>query len=61
MALRSLQGDFAKLVDEAVQRKFRLQVSALEGQVDAKGSDPAFVKKVQSLHEQVKTALAKQQ
>ncbi len=61
LALRSLQGDFAKLVDEAVQRKFRLQVSALEGQVDARGSDPAFVKKVQSLHEQVKTALAKQQ
>ncbi len=60
-AMRALQGDFERLVDEAVQRKFRLQVSALEGQVGEKGSDPAFVKKVQVLHEQVKTALAKQQ
>ena len=60
-AIRALQGDFEKLVDEGVQRKFRLQLSALEGQVDDKGSDPAFVKKVESLHEQVKTALAKQQ
>ncbi|MDP2272500.1 MAG: protein kinase [Archangium sp.] len=60
-AMRALQGDFDRLVDEAVQRKFRLQISALEGQVDDKGSDPAFVKKVQALHEQVKTALAKQQ
>lgn len=60
-AMRALQGDFDKLVDEAVQRKFKLQLHALEGQVEDKGSDPAFVKKVQDLHEQVKTALAKQQ
>ncbi len=60
-AMRALQGDFDRLVDEAVQRKFRLQISALEGQVDDKGSDPAFVKKVEALHDQVKTALAKQQ
>jgi hypothetical protein len=60
-AMRALQGDFQKLLDDGVQRKFRLQLSALEGQVDDKGSDPAFVKKVESLHEQVKTALAKQQ
>ena len=59
--MRSLQGDFEKLVDESVQRKFRLQVSALEGQVDSKGSDPAFLKKVEVLHAQVKTALGKQQ
>ena len=61
VAMRALQGDFEKLVEESVQRKFRLQVSALEGQLDDKGSDPAFVKKVQALHEQVKAALAKQQ
>ena len=60
-AMRALQGDFDKLVDESVQRKFKLQLHALEGQVEDKGSDPAFVKKVQDLHEQVKTALAKQQ
>ena len=59
--MRALQADFEKLVEESVQRKFRLQVSALEGQVDDKGSDPAFVKKVQALHEQVKAALAKEQ
>jgi serine/threonine-protein kinase len=60
-AMRALQGDFDKIVDEGVQRKFKLQLHALEGQVEDKGSDPAFVKKVQDLHEQVKTALAKQQ
>ena len=54
-------GRLRRLDDEAVQRKFKLQVHALEGQVDDKGGDPAFVKKVQALHEQVKTALAKQQ
>jgi hypothetical protein len=61
VAMRALQSDFEKLVEESVQRKFRLQLSALEGQVDDKGSDPAFVKKVEVLHDQVKTALAKQQ
>ena len=60
-AMKALQSDFDNLVDEAVQRKFRLQLSALEGQVDDKGNDPAFVKKVEALHEQVKTALSKQQ
>ena len=60
-AMRSLQGDFEKLVEESVQRKFRLQVNLLEGQLDDKGSDPAFVKKVEALHDQVKTALAKEQ
>ncbi len=60
-AMRALQSDFDKLVDESVQRKFKLQLHALEGQLEDKGSDPVFVKKVQTLHEQVKTALAKQQ
>ena len=60
-AFKALQGDFDKLVDESVQRKFRLQLSALESQLDDKGSEPTFVKKVQSLHDQVKTALSKQQ
>ena len=60
-AMRSLQADFDKLIEESAQRKFRLQLSALEGQVDEKGTDAAFVKKVEALHEQVKTALSKQQ
>ena len=59
--MRSLQADFDKLIEESAQRKFRLQLSALEGQVDEKGTDAAFVKKVEALHEQVKTALSKQQ
>ncbi len=60
-AMKTLHSDFEKLLDESTQRKFRLQLSALEGQVGDKGSDPAFLKKVQTLHEQVKTALSKQQ
>jgi serine/threonine-protein kinase len=60
-AMRLLQADFEKLIDESVQRKFRLQLSALEGQVGEKGNDAAFVRKVEALHEQVKTALSKQQ
>jgi serine/threonine-protein kinase len=59
-ALADLKGDYAQLVDEAVQRKFRLQVTALESQVEEKGSDPAFVQKVERLHEQIKTALGQQ-
>ncbi len=61
LALRSLQQDFEKLVDEAVQRKFRLQLSKLESDVAEKGEDPGFVRKVEDLHEQVKLALSKQQ
>jgi serine/threonine-protein kinase len=60
LALRALQADFEKLVDEGVQRKFRLRLTEFEGQVDAKGDDPAFVQKVEGVHEQVKAALAKQ-
>ena len=61
VALRALQGDFEKLVDDGVQRKYRLQLSQFENDVGDKGEDPAFVKKIEVLHEQVKTALAKQQ
>ncbi len=61
VALRALQADYERLVDEAVQRKFRLQVSAFEGEVLQRGEDPVFVKKVEALHAQVKTALSKQQ
>ena len=60
-ALRALQADFAQLIDEAVQRKYRLQISALESQVEAKGEDALFLEKVEALHGQVKAALAKQQ
>ncbi|MFT3711040.1 MAG: serine/threonine-protein kinase [Archangium sp.] len=60
LAMRALQADFEKLVDEDVQRKFRLKLNVLEGQVGDKGEDPAFVKQVTGLHEQVKAALAKQ-
>ena len=61
VAMRSLQADFEKLVDEGVQRKFRLQMTQLESQAGDQGDDPGFVKKVNALHEQVKAALAKQQ
>lgn len=57
VALRALQGDFAKLDN---QQKFQIKMNELEGQADDKGDDPAFVKKVTALHEQVKAALAKQ-
>ncbi|MBL8914993.1 MAG: protein kinase [Archangium sp.] len=57
VALRALQADFARLDN---QQKFQLKMNELEGQADDKGDDPAFVKKITGLHEQVKAALAKQ-
>jgi serine/threonine-protein kinase len=59
-AFRALEADYERLADDAVQRKFRLQLTALSGQVEAKGDDPAFLAKVEALHAQVRAALAQQ-
>jgi hypothetical protein len=60
-ALAALKADYGKLVDEGVQKKFKLKLHALETEVDGKGDDPAFVSRVNALHEQVKAALESQQ
>lgn len=59
-ALAALKADYAKLVDEGVQNKFKLRLHKLETEVDEKGGDPAFVSRVNALHEQVKAALESQ-
>ncbi|MFO0594836.1 MAG: protein kinase [Myxococcaceae bacterium] len=61
VALRALKSDYEKLVDENVQRQFKLKIHAFEGDVGDKGEDPGFVAKIESLHDQVKVALQKQQ
>lgn len=60
-ALAALKADYAKLVDEGVQKKFKLKLHALETEVGDKGDDPAYVSKVTALHELVKAELEKQQ
>ncbi len=60
-AFKALQDDYERLSDEAVQRKFTLQLNALRSQVEAKGDDAAFVAKVEALHVQVKAALGRQE
>lgn len=60
VALRQVKGDFDKLVDEDVQRQFRLRLTQLQGQVEAQGDEPDFLSRVEALHEDVKAALSKQ-
>jgi serine/threonine protein kinase len=60
-ALAALKADFDQLTDEGVQRRFVLKLKAFESDVDAKGEDAAWVQRVQAVHAEVKTELAKQQ
>ncbi|MGV3621842.1 MAG: protein kinase domain-containing protein [Archangium sp.] len=60
VALRQVKGDFDKLVDEDVQRQFRLRLTQLEAQAESKGDDPDFLDRIDALHQDVKAALVKQ-
>jgi hypothetical protein len=57
-AFKALKADYERLPDEGVQRRFKLQLNALAGQVATKGDDPDFLLKVEALHEKVRAALA---
>jgi serine/threonine-protein kinase len=59
-ALKSLKADFAKLVDDAVAKKFRLKVSKLELELGSRGSEPGYLEDVKKLDAEVKAALAAQ-
>lgn len=61
LALRALTSDFDKLIDVGTQRQFRLRLSQLQGQVNEQGEDAEFLSRVETLHQDVKAALANQQ
>jgi hypothetical protein len=60
-ALAALKADYGRLIDETVQKRFKLKLNALEADVAGLGEDPAFAARVSALHDAVKAELEKQQ